>query len=191
MVLRRLTALAMVFGLGLLLTAPGCDKKSGDGSTSGKGDDKKAAAKGKKKQPKAKPADAKKTAKKGGDGSKDKAPAKDAKKTDETSAKDKKKVDDAAAGICDDVPDGAAECGGNDVFFCSEKTLYHVDCDAEAKAAGFDLGGACFETEKDIDCLGCIKMDDNSVVCCSATGNYCCTDDGVCWDDAEGGDDNP
>jgi hypothetical protein len=171
------------------LVAPGCDKKTdaptgsgGTASAAAKKDDK-----GKKK-PKAKPADAKKTAHKGGDASSDKPPAKDAKKVDDGAMKDKKKVDAAEPAACDDVPDMAAACGGSNLFFCMDKDLYAVDCTAAAKEHGFE-SGECFETEKQVDCLGCMKLDDGSVACCNAQDDYCCDDQGFCWDDAAGGDD--
>ncbi|MEO7095910.1 MAG: hypothetical protein ABI175_21800, partial [Polyangiales bacterium] len=168
---------------------PACDRKtdtngSGGASSAAVGpaiDKAKEKAKEKaNEKPKAKPADAKKTAAKGGEASKDKPPAKDAKKAHEATQKEKKKVDSAESAACDDVPDGAAACGGDNLFLCIQKDLYAVDCNALAKSHGFETG-ACFETETQVDCLGCMKLDDGSTACCSADEGYCCDGDGFCW----------
>jgi hypothetical protein len=171
------------------IVTPGCSKKTDATTIDGIGGTAAAKKQGKgKKKPKSRPTYARKTAVKGGSASKDKPPAKDAKKADEAAMKNKNKVDAAEPEACDDVPDMAGACGGLNLFFCMGKDLYAVDCEGIAKEHGFD-GGACFETERQIDCLGCVAREDGTTACCDTQENYCCDDEGFCWDDAEGGDD--
>jgi hypothetical protein len=81
---------------------------------------------------------------------------------------------------CTKLPDNAAECDGNNLYFCDDQRLWVVDCDAEAKFGGA-TSGACFEGEKFIDCAGCNKADDGSDVCCDSQMNTCCDSKGACY----------
>ncbi|GAC1538492.1 MAG: hypothetical protein NVS3B10_29640 [Polyangiales bacterium] len=135
------------------------------------------------KKPHKKPADAKKSASKGGDGTK--KPNKQSLKT-ETDPNDdefqnKEKVTNPPSDVCDDEPNGAAECDGDRLLFCHDHTLFQVDCNKAAKKAGFNLGGSCFERSDQVDCMGCELADDGSTVCCDNENGICCDQDGFCW----------
>jgi hypothetical protein len=73
-----------------------------------------------------------------------------------------------------------AECDGTSLYFCSGQKLWLVECDREAKLSGL-AGGACFEGEKFIDCLGCDKADDGTDACCDFQMSVCCDKDGNCY----------
>ncbi|MFO0549059.1 MAG: hypothetical protein U0271_11780 [Polyangiaceae bacterium] len=157
--------------------AAGCGSKDSTSSSSSSASKK--GGKKKKKLPKKGAGKSAGKGKKGGDGSK--TPKADDKKAPAatTGATDKKKVDPPAEGNpCESVPDGTASCDGNSVYFCAEKQLYQVDCDAHAKEAGFD-SGTCFETDGVTDCLGCGQTE-GGVVCCDASGTICCDEEGNC-----------
>jgi hypothetical protein len=82
---------------------------------------------------------------------------------------------------CKTLPDNAAECDGNSIYFCDDQRLWVVDCDAEAKFSGV-ASGSCFEGEKFTDCLGCDTADDGSTVCCDFEMTVCCSSTGdACW----------
>jgi hypothetical protein len=81
---------------------------------------------------------------------------------------------------CNVLPDNAAECDGASIYFCDDKKLWVVDCDAEAKFSGVK-GGSCFEGEKFVDCLGCDTADDGTQACCDFEMTVCCNDAGDCW----------
>jgi hypothetical protein len=81
---------------------------------------------------------------------------------------------------CTKLPDNAAECNGNEMFFCDDQKLWVVDCDAEAKFSGV-AGGSCFEGEHFVDCLGCATADDGTQACCDFEMTECCNDQGDCW----------
>jgi hypothetical protein len=81
---------------------------------------------------------------------------------------------------CNVLPDNAAECNGNSIYFCDDKKLWVVDCDSEAKFSGVK-GGSCFEGEKFVDCLGCDTADDGTQACCDFEMTVCCNDAGDCW----------
>ncbi len=51
---------------------------------------------------------------------------------------------------------------------------------AVGKLSGLS-GGACFEGEKFIDCLGCDKADDGTDACCDYQMSVCCDKDGNCY----------
>ena len=81
---------------------------------------------------------------------------------------------------CSKLPDNVAECDKDKLYFCDDKELFVVDCNAEAKFGGAASGG-CFEGEKFIDCLGCGRAADGTNVCCDLTTSVCCDDAGDCW----------
>jgi hypothetical protein len=81
---------------------------------------------------------------------------------------------------CKTLPDNAAECDGNNLYFCDDEKLWVVDCHDEAKLGGA-TAGACFEGEKFIDCLGQLKADDDSEVWCDFQSTVCCDKDGSCY----------
>lgn len=76
--------------------------------------------------------------------------------------------------------DNAAECDGDQMFFCDDLALWVVNCNDEAKFGG-QSGGSCFEAEKFIDCLGCGKADDGTDTCCDFRMTTCCGADGTCY----------
>ena len=116
---------------------------------------------------------------KGGSGST--APAVASQKLSEAST-DRQVRKNAKADVadCKALPDNAAECDGNTLYFCDDQKLWMVDCDAEAKLGGASAG-ACFEGEKFIDCLGKTTADDNSEVWCDFQTSVCCDKDGTCY----------
>jgi hypothetical protein len=81
---------------------------------------------------------------------------------------------------CNVVPDNAAECDGNQMFFCDDQRLWVVDCDAEAKFGGAS-SGSCFEAETFTECLGCDKASDGSTACCDFEMTVCCDEGGSCY----------
>jgi hypothetical protein len=81
---------------------------------------------------------------------------------------------------CKQLPDNAAECDGQNMFFCDDSRLWVVDCDAEAKFSGVS-GGSCYEGEKFVDCLGCDTADDGTQACCDFEMTVCCNDKGDCY----------
>lgn len=81
---------------------------------------------------------------------------------------------------CKALPDNAAECEGQNLYFCDDQKLWLVDCDAEAKLGGASAG-SCFEGEKFIDCLGKTTADDSSEVWCDFQSTVCCDKDGACY----------
>jgi hypothetical protein len=81
---------------------------------------------------------------------------------------------------CTKLPDNSAECDGTKFYFCDDKALWYVDCDAEAKFGGV-AAGSCYEGEKFIDCLGCDAADDGSQACCDFQMTVCCDKDGNCY----------
>ena len=81
---------------------------------------------------------------------------------------------------CATLPDNAGECDGEKFYFCDDKQLWVVDCNAEAKMGGA-ANGSCYEGDKLIDCLGCGQATDGTHVCCVLSQTICCGDDGACW----------
>lgn len=81
---------------------------------------------------------------------------------------------------CTKLPDNAAECDSNMLYFCDDQKLWQVDCEQEAKLGGAQ-GGSCFEGEQFIDCLGKLTADDNSEVWCDFQTTVCCDKDGNCY----------
>lgn len=81
---------------------------------------------------------------------------------------------------CKTLPDNAAECEGNMLYFCDDQQLWQVDCEQEAKLGGAQ-GGSCFEGEQFIDCLGKLTASDNSEVWCDFQNTVCCDKDGSCY----------
>ncbi len=81
---------------------------------------------------------------------------------------------------CTKLPDNAAECEGQNLYFCDDAKLWVVDCDAEAKLGGASAG-SCFEGEKFIDCLGKTTAADASEVWCDFQTTVCCDKDGGCY----------
>jgi hypothetical protein len=81
---------------------------------------------------------------------------------------------------CNTVPDNAAECDGNQMFYCDDRRLWVVDCDAEAKFGGVS-SGSCFEGETFTECLGCDKASDGSAACCDFEMTVCCDASGACY----------
>ena len=81
---------------------------------------------------------------------------------------------------CTTLPDNAAECDGNNLYFCDDQKLWVVDCDNEAKLGGA-TAGSCFEGEKFIDCLGKTTADDSTEVWCDWQTTVCCDKDGSCY----------
>ncbi len=76
--------------------------------------------------------------------------------------------------------DNASECDGDKLYFCDDRALWVVDCDAETKLSGLP-GGSCFEGETFTNCLGCAKTDDGTDVCCDFLLTTCCLADGTCY----------
>jgi len=174
-------ALLAVLSLGLV---GACGNKDGASTTGANGTASAAAKKkGKTPSPANKKADAGK-AKKGGD-NKDAKPAADSKKAgDKTiNAAEKKKADAAETGDkdpCADLPDGTAECHESTILFCKDKAMWQADCNAIAKDAGAE-SGACFEAEKETDCMLCGNAEGVGNVCCDSAMSICCTDAGDCF----------
>jgi hypothetical protein len=81
---------------------------------------------------------------------------------------------------CNTAPDNAAECDGNQMFYCDDQRLWVVDCDAEAKFGGVS-SGSCFEAETFTECLGCDKTSDGSQACCDFEMTVCCDPSGACY----------
>jgi hypothetical protein len=81
---------------------------------------------------------------------------------------------------CAKLPDNVGECDGEKFYFCDDKQLWVVDCNAEAKTGGAS-DGSCFEAEKLVDCLGCGQATDGTHVCCDFSQTVCCGDDGSCY----------
>ena len=81
---------------------------------------------------------------------------------------------------CSKVPDNAAECDGNKMYYCDDQKLWVVNCDAEAKFGGVGSGG-CFEAETFTECLGCGKAADGSDACCDFEMTVCCDASGACY----------
>jgi hypothetical protein len=75
--------------------------------------------------------------------------------------------------------DNAAECDGDNLFFCDDKALWTVPCSAETKLAGRE--GGCYEGDTFTNCLGCGKADDGTDVCCDFQLTVCCLADGNCY----------
>jgi hypothetical protein len=118
-------------------------------------------------------------AQKGGSGST--KPSKDSATTSEVATDNKKARKEATMDEvdCATLPDNTAECDGTSFYFCDDKKLWVVDCNAEAK--NLDMSsGSCFEGDKFIDCLACDKADDGDEVCCNVDNSVCCDHDD-CW----------
>jgi len=93
--------------------------------------------------------------------------------TDNKKARKEANIDEVD---CATLPDNAAECDGQNFYFCDDKKLWVVDCGNEAKSLGMS-SGSCFEGDKFIDCLTCDKADDGSEVCCNVDESICCDHD--------------
>lgn len=81
---------------------------------------------------------------------------------------------------CSAAPDNVAECDGDKLYYCDDKQLWAVDCNAEAKQGGVASGG-CFEAETFTECLGCDATADGSQACCDFQMTVCCDKDGSCY----------
>ena len=81
---------------------------------------------------------------------------------------------------CNSVPDNVAECDGDSMYYCDDKALWKVDCNAEAKQGGVSTG-SCFEAETFTECLGCDATQDGSTACCDFQMTVCCDKDGACY----------
>jgi hypothetical protein len=81
---------------------------------------------------------------------------------------------------CTTAPDNVAECNGDSMYYCDDKALWKVDCNAEAKQGGV-AGGSCFEAETFTECLGCDTASDGSTTCCDFQMTVCCDKDGACF----------
>jgi len=81
---------------------------------------------------------------------------------------------------CTKVPDNAAECDGQRMYYCDDQALWYVDCDAEAKFGGVS-SGSCFETETFTECLGCDTSTDGAAACCDFEMTVCCDGTGACY----------
>jgi hypothetical protein len=76
--------------------------------------------------------------------------------------------------------DNAAECEGDNLYFCDDSSLWVVECSAETRLSGLK-GGSCYEGEGFTNCLGCAKADDGTDVCCDFELTVCCAADGTCY----------
>ncbi len=65
------------------------------------------------------------------------------------------------------VPDNAAECDGDTLFYRDEQKLWMVDCAPEAMQGGVG-GGSCFEGATFTECLGCDRTADGTDACCDS-----------------------
>ncbi len=77
--------------------------------------------------------------------------------------------------------DNAAECDGDNLYFCDDKSLWVVPCGAETHLAGMQTGG-CYEGDTFTNCLGCGRADDGTDVCCDFQLTVCCLADGNCYE---------
>jgi len=172
-------ACAMAVAAAALVAA--CDKKDPQSSTTGAnsaGGTQQQSAKKAKVPAKGKSA-VTQHAQKGGSGST--KPSKESATTSEVATDNKKarKEADVDEVDCADLADNTAECDGDKFYFCDDKKLWVVDCQAEAK--NLDMSsGSCFEGDKFIDCLACDKAEDGTDVCCNVDNSVCCDHDD-CW----------
>jgi hypothetical protein len=81
---------------------------------------------------------------------------------------------------CNAAVDNAAECDGDNMYYCDDQQLWKVDCNAEAQHGGV-AGGGCFEAETFTECLGCDTAADGSQACCDFEMTVCCDKDGSCY----------
>lgn len=179
--LRRL-ALSLILPVALVAVACSKEEKKSEPAAAAS-----AAAKknDKKKLPAKTAAKDKKQGKKGGDDKTQKPTAASHHASTSTTASDRRhKVESAAAEHpCDQVPDGAAECHGSELVFCSGKDLWAVDCNGLMTAAHPELfdSGTCYETDTVTDCLGLGVTDDGQSAACTSDLDLCCTEDGSCY----------
>jgi hypothetical protein len=103
--------------------------------------------------------------------------SKSAKTTEASTDRQMRKAANVDKVDCSTLPDNSAECDGLSLYYCDDKQLWQVDCNAEAKFGGA-TSGSCYEGEKFIDCLGCGPADDGSTVCCDFQNTVCCAEDG-------------
>ena len=119
--------------------------------------------------------------KKGGDGDKS-LDDKSHKAADKTvNATDRKKAE--GENPCADLPDGVAECSGDELHFCDDKQHWVLDCGDHMPAAYPDTfsAGTCFETEAHTDCMGAGVASDGVVDFCNSDLSECCDETGDCY----------